>query len=534
MPFPPPPGGPPPFPGGPGFGPPPGMGGPHPYPGGPPGGVPGEGSTRTAVAPAPGLPPPPPGPGQRPRPAPTMALGAFESPPAPPSLATSETVDSPEPVPFTPPPFPGGMPPPPPGPRGGEDSGAFSDPGVPGLPPRPRAARPGRTVALGAYEPGEASPGAEAPAAPPSMAEARTVPDIEEALPPRRRRPGPEPAAPAPVVEPLPGGAEATMGGGGFDELGAPPPRRTPRAHALPGEGSGSGVVPGGPPTPVHGHEAPPAAHAAHAAPPVPAAAAPGPAAPAAAPAEAPAPETLSESQQKLARSLLAAGVLTYEHLERQIEKAGKQQSVLARALLQSGYVREADIMAALVRKLRVPRINLKTAKVAPEVLSLVSPEIAKKERFLPLDEIGDILVAVTPNVFNVEGIEEVRRATGRRVCCIQCAEEGFDALVLALYEKLPPKPLPAAATATLPTPVAAVAPAAGPAPSPAAAAPSAQAVPAAPAGVSGHAPLPAVAATEEDLVGIRPLNGRQVDPRAEWDWTYASEGPIKVLEAQP
>jgi hypothetical protein len=255
---------------------------------------------------------------------------------------------------------------------------------------------------------------------------------------------------------------------------------------------------------------------------------APPPPPPAALPPVAPPPaaptEPLNESQQKLGRVLLAAGGLTHEALERQLEKAGKLGSVLGKALLQSGYAREEDILAPLVRRHRVPRINLKTTKIPLETIALLDVEIARRLRFLPLDEVGDILVVVTPDIFNAEAVDELRRATKRRLSLIQCSEEGFEKVLETYYQKLaesqPPKPPPPP-------------PAAERAPEPRAAAPAAAPAPAAHAPLEPGAPLRALPASAEEVAAARPLDGaRGGDREALWDWTFAGPGPVRAEEA--
>jgi hypothetical protein len=266
---------------------------------------------------------------------------------------------------------------------------------------------------------------------------------------------------------------------------------------------------------------------------------------------------------------------------------------VLAKALLQSGYARDEEVIPALIARHRVPRINLKTTKIPLETIELLKEDLAKRLRFLPLDEIGDVLVAVTPDIFNQDAILELRKATGRRLALIQCAEEGFDSTVTSYYQKLaearPSAPAPAAPAAPPPPTagkttvmqamgergetarIAAPAPA-GPAstsplravvpppsaPTPAAMSsgaatastvtfPPAPAPAAAPSGNgsrSGHdvawiagtggVTLAALAAEPADFTAARPLTGghNYLDPRAEWDWTYASEGPVRAAEA--
>jgi hypothetical protein len=239
----------------------------------------------------------------------------------------------------------------------------------------------------------------------------------------------------------------------------------------------------------------------------------------------APPPEPLTESQVKLGRVLLAAGCLTHEALEKQLEKAGKLQSTLGKALLNSGYAREEDVVGPLVRRHRMPRINLRTTKIPLETVGLLAADVAKRLRVLPLDEVGDILVVVTPDIFNQDAVEELRRTTNRRISLIQCAEEGFEKVVETYYQKLaemqaakaPPAPPPA------PAPQAA-----------AAAAPAPAATWSGPVAAAPLAALRALPAPAEEIASARPIDGLgpDVDREARWDWAYTGAGPVRAEEA--
>jgi hypothetical protein len=270
--------------------------------------------------------------------------------------------------------------------------------------------------------------------------------------------------------------------------------------------------------------------------------------------------QALTENQVKLGRALLAAGALTHQDLQRNIEKASKQNAALAKALLASGFAQEEDLLPALVSKHRVPRINLRTTKIPLETIELLKEETARKLRVLPLDEIGEILVVVTPDLFNADALVELRRSSGRRIALVQCAEEGFDDAVSGYYKRVSEAKLPAPPAAVTPplapTPVAlpgtpggapvplraptaaAAAPPApaAPAPVPALAAPpepAPQAAPLAalPAAASGPI-VAALPAEESEMAGAAPIDGGVWERRPDWDWAYAGAGPVVAGEA--
>ena len=172
------------------------------------------------------------------------------------------------------------------------------------------------------------------------------------------------------------------------------------------------------------------------------------------------APKTaLSPEKRKLGLALLAAGPITSEKLQAELEKSGKGAGVLGRALLASGFPKEEELLATLVAKIRIPKINVKTTKIPLETIRLVPGDIARRTKILPIEKIGDILVVVSPDISDADAMTEVRRVTGCLVSPIQCAAEGFEEVLNGYYDRLaqsglgsPPPATAAGVSQPLPT----------------------------------------------------------------------------------
>ncbi len=143
-----------------------------------------------------------------------------------------------------------------------------------------------------------------------------------------------------------------------------------------------------------------------------------------------------------IGRALLAGGPVTQEMLQRELQSSNKGGGVLGKALLQSGFPTEEQLIGPLLGRLRIPRINAKNTKIPLETIRLIPEEIAIRSKVLPLDKIGNILIVVTPDVGNVAGMGEVRQRTGLTVFPIQsdpkaCSDADFDAIVRDYYKRL-------------------------------------------------------------------------------------------------
>ncbi len=139
---------------------------------------------------------------------------------------------------------------------------------------------------------------------------------------------------------------------------------------------------------------------------------------------------SLPPDKLAIGRALLAGGPITQEQLQRELEGSQKAGTVLGKALLQSGFPTDEEVVYPLLARLRIPKINARKTTIPLETIRLVPEEVARRHRILPLDQIGQILVVVMPDVGQEAALAEVRRVTGLFVTPIQCTPEGFDELV--------------------------------------------------------------------------------------------------------
>ncbi len=422
-----------------------------------------------------GAPPPPPPPAQK-RPVPKTQLfdpsAAGAPPPAPPPVKK-------KPVPKTmlfdagaaaaPPP-----PPPPPAKKPVPKTQLF-DPSAamaPPPPPPPPAKKPvPKTVLFDAGAPPSSTP---PPPAPP--VKKKPVPKTQLFDPSAAMAPPPAARVPVPKT-PLFDAAAATPPPPGLPPArpAPPPPAPPPPAPSLPkrvefdtGQLSQADqkTQAARPVAPITGRVGPVTARAPAARPPA--------ALPSAAPSAADArqktmrlsaedrerpsarvPAPLSDKQKQLAASLLSAGVVTQEFLSAQLKKAGRQAGALGKALLQSGYVKEDDILAILVRQHKIPSIKIAKTKIPLDTVATLPEEVARKHKAIVLERLDDLLVVVTTQLFNGDAIAALRKETGCKIAMIACKDApAFEAALDDFYGRLRKssqltKPAPADGTAT-------------------------------------------------------------------------------------
>lgn len=151
---------------------------------------------------------------------------------------------------------------------------------------------------------------------------------------------------------------------------------------------------------------------------------------------------SLNEYQKNLAQSLLAAGALSTEELEDELNSAGKKDSPLGRALLKSGYVRAEKLYRAVLSKFRLPRLNLKNTKIPSSALKLLPAALARELRVIPIEQIGSLLCVVTDNVANFPAIESLRLHTKSKIALLQCSREDLEEALEKYYSSSGPVPV--------------------------------------------------------------------------------------------
>ena len=95
---------------------------------------------------------------------------------------------------------------------------------------------------------------------------------------------------------------------------------------------------------------------------------------------------------------LVEQGIITREQLREALKYHHEKGIRLGRALIELGFVSEDQIIRALSEQLNVQYVKLKTYKVDPEVLRLISPEIAWNYLALPLFRIRERLTVAMVN----------------------------------------------------------------------------------------------------------------------------------------
>lgn len=139
-------------------------------------------------------------------------------------------------------------------------------------------------------------------------------------------------------------------------------------------------------------------------------------------------------AQKQVEDELVAHAAISKDQLEKLRSEAEKKGSSLISLLISSGQVDDETLTKTIARVAKVPYVNLKSARIEPEVLDLLPQEIAERYMAVPLGEMQNRLVVAMLDADNVQAVDFLSNKIGRPLKVYAASESGIRQ-VLKQYE---------------------------------------------------------------------------------------------------
>ena len=120
--------------------------------------------------------------------------------------------------------------------------------------------------------------------------------------------------------------------------------------------------------------------------------------------------------RKPLGQSLVEQGHLSREGLARALEEQRRTGQALREVLLRLELVSEEAILDYYEGQLGIPRMDLTTYVLEPEIVRLVPERIERQFKLVPLFKIGDTLTIAMVDPLDIVALDEVKLATGLEV----------------------------------------------------------------------------------------------------------------------
>ncbi len=124
---------------------------------------------------------------------------------------------------------------------------------------------------------------------------------------------------------------------------------------------------------------------------------------------------------QRLGRTLVRAGLISQEQLKAALDQADGR--TLPRVLEDLGYASENNVATTVAEQFGVPLIDIGSYELDPSASMLISTDLMRRYRALPVQIDGDVLVIAMSDPANILAVDDLRIVTGREVRIVVAVE---------------------------------------------------------------------------------------------------------------
>ncbi len=138
---------------------------------------------------------------------------------------------------------------------------------------------------------------------------------------------------------------------------------------------------------------------------------------------------------ERIADALVEDGLLSANQIEELLERQKKEGARLVKLLIDKDkqYVSPDDLAVCMGRVLNVPPINLNRVTIQPEVVDLVSRDVAHNHRVVPISRLENRLFLVMADPLNVLALDDIKRITRLDISPLIASEKAIADKLAAL-----------------------------------------------------------------------------------------------------
>lgn len=137
---------------------------------------------------------------------------------------------------------------------------------------------------------------------------------------------------------------------------------------------------------------------------------------------------------KRLGDLLQSVGLINDEQLNQALELQKGSRERLGKVLIQNGFITEAQLIEALRMQLGIDFVDLTKMNIPPEMVEQLPKSIARKYGVVPVNVDKDRLYLAMKDPLNFMAVEEVRKATRKRIIPLIATENGVDHAINTLY----------------------------------------------------------------------------------------------------
>src|SRR6476619_2838370 len=136
----------------------------------------------------------------------------------------------------------------------------------------------------------------------------------------------------------------------------------------------------------------------------------------------------------RLGELLTKASLITQDQLKEALKMQKETGGKLGETLIKLGFVSEEDITECQSQQFGVPSINLQHFEIDPAVIKLISGDVARKYKILPINKTGATIIIAMADPTNVFAMDDIKFMTGYNVEPVVASELGIKAAIDNYY----------------------------------------------------------------------------------------------------
>ena len=119
-----------------------------------------------------------------------------------------------------------------------------------------------------------------------------------------------------------------------------------------------------------------------------------------------------TETQKKTGSLLLEKGHITEDQLKTALSIQKTTGKKLGHILIDTGVISEDQLVEVISERLKIPKLNLSSVVINPNVISSIPVDIAKRYKVLPVFKLGNTLTVAMADPLNVIALDQIKYIT--------------------------------------------------------------------------------------------------------------------------
>src|SRR3954454_15818997 len=141
----------------------------------------------------------------------------------------------------------------------------------------------------------------------------------------------------------------------------------------------------------------------------------------------------------RLGELLVRENLISVQQLRKAQEAQQKDGSRIGTALIKTGAIEESKLTDFLSKQYGVPAINLKDFDIDPEIIRLVSKEVAEKHLVIPVNRAGPSLIVAMCDPSNIYAVDDLKFLTGYNIETVVASEPSIREAIERYYAEKGP-----------------------------------------------------------------------------------------------